>query len=117
MAAARRAGFRVLTARPAAAEAKLTFAALGDLLDGVELDGLAEPHRRALEVALLREEADAPEPSAVAAAFLVALPALAPVLIAVDDVQWLDPDSAHATIRARARRRCRTAPCTRRSPR
>jgi hypothetical protein len=46
-----------------------------------------------LEVALLRE---APEPSAVAAAFLEVLRGLEPVLIAIDDVQWLDPDSAHA---------------------
>ena len=96
MAAARAAGFRVLIARPVAAEVKLSFSALADLLDGVELDGLEEPHRRALEVTLLRAEADAPEPSAVAAAFLVALHALDPVLVAVDDVQWLDPDSAHA---------------------
>src|SRR4029079_17478834 len=91
VAAAREAGLRVLTARPAAAEVKLSFSALGDLLDGVELHG-----HRALEVALLREAAEAPEPSAVAAAFLDALRELEPVLIAVDDVQWLDPDSAHA---------------------
>jgi hypothetical protein len=81
----------VLTARPAAAEVKLSFSALADLLDGVELDGF-----RALDVALMREEAEAPEPSAVAAELLLALRGLGDVLIAVDDVQWLDPDSAHA---------------------
>jgi hypothetical protein len=58
----------VLTARPAAAEVKLSFSALADLLDGVELDGF-----RALDVALMREEAEAPEPSAVAAELLLAL--------------------------------------------
>jgi hypothetical protein len=54
---------------------------------------------RALEVALLREEAETPEPSAVAAAFLDALRELGvggDAVIAIDDVQRLDPDSAHA---------------------
>jgi AAA ATPase domain len=46
----------VLSCRPAESEATLSFAALGDLLEGVvgrALAGLPAPQRRALEVALL----------------------------------------------------------------
>src|SRR5262249_60543091 len=58
-ASARARGSRVLDARPAQAEEGLAFAALGDLLAGAreEIDGLAEPQRRSLAVALLLEEA------------------------------------------------------------
>ena len=54
------AGCRMLTARPTGAEASLSFAALADLLASVEEGVLAElpaPQRRALDVALLRDEA------------------------------------------------------------
>jgi DNA-binding CsgD family transcriptional regulator/tetratricopeptide (TPR) repeat protein len=100
--AARR--FRVLSCRPAEAEAKFSYAALTDLLDGVveeSLSSLAAPQRHALEVALLRET----EPGetlgsrAVAAAVLASLRTLAnsgPVLLAIDDAQWLDQPSARA---------------------
>jgi DNA-binding CsgD family transcriptional regulator len=102
--AARERGFRVLAARPAAAEVRLSFAAIGDLVgevDLAELEGLPAPQRRALDIALLRAESggDDLEPHAVAAGFLGVLRALAarePLLIAVDDLQWLDPESAHA---------------------
>ncbi len=96
--AARERGLRVLVAQPASAEIRLSFAALGDLLDGVPLAGVPGPQRHALEVALLREEPDGapPEPRAIPAGFLSALRALAPVLVAVDDVQWLDAPSADA---------------------
>jgi DNA-binding CsgD family transcriptional regulator len=100
--AARRRGLRVLSARTSGAETQLSFAALVDLLDGVELNGLAglpAPQQRALEVSLLRAEpSDRPaESHAVAAGFLNAMRILAaqkPVLIAIDDVQWLDAPSA-----------------------
>jgi AAA ATPase domain len=49
-------GWRVLTAGPAAAETRLAFAAVGDLLDEVVEVAVARlplPQRRALEVALL----------------------------------------------------------------
>jgi DNA-binding CsgD family transcriptional regulator/tetratricopeptide (TPR) repeat protein len=100
--AARRRGLRVLSARTSGAETQLSFAALVDLLDGVDLNGLAglpAPQQRALEVALLRAEpSDGPADShAVAAGFLNAMRILAaqkPVLIAIDDVQWLDAPSA-----------------------
>ncbi len=102
--AAREQGLRVLSARPSGAEAQLSFAALTDLLDGVEteeLAGLPGPQLRALQVALLRAEPSgaAAEPHAVAVGFLNALRTLAAkgqLLVAVDDVQWLDPPSADA---------------------
>ena len=99
--AARERGLRVLCAAPAAAEAQLSFAALRDLLDGVPLTALAElptPQRHALEVALLRAEAEGPRPNpgAIGTALLNLLRVLAsdtPVLLAIDDVQWLDAPS------------------------
>ena len=74
--------FQVLVARPAEPEAKLSLAAIADFLDPALEDVrelLPPPQRRALEVALLRVEAEghAPEPRAVAFAFLGALRALA----------------------------------------
>ena len=99
--AGREGSFRVLVARPAEPEAKLSLAALGDLLDpflGEVRVLLPPPQRKALEVALLLVEAEGrtPEPRAVAVAFLGALRALArasPILVAVDDLQWLDAPS------------------------
>ena len=97
-------GDQVLAARPSDAEARLSFTALIDLFDGVGADtlgGLPAPQAQALEVALLRREpaADAPEPGAIALGLLNGLRALAaagPVLVAIDDLQWLDPPSAEA---------------------
>src|SRR3954452_10634421 len=91
-------GLRVLAAQPASAEIRLSFAALGDLLDGQPLAGVPAPQRRALEVALLREEPHGapPEPRAIAAGFLSALRTLTPLMVAIDDVQWLDAPSADA---------------------
>ena len=54
---ARRAGMLVLACRPAAAEAKLSFSGLSDMLDGVQepaFAALSDLQRTALEVALLR---------------------------------------------------------------
>lgn len=102
---ARSLGHRVLTAHPAEAEAKLSFAALGDLVGGVldELRGhdLPAQQRGALDAALLRGEPldPAPDLRAVSVALLGVLRALASgggVLVAIDDVQWIDPPSARA---------------------
>lgn len=93
----------MLTARPTDAEARLPFAAAIDLLhdvDSVALAGLPSPQLRALEVALLRAEPGGggpPEPRAISLGFLNALRALSAeqgLLIAIDDVQWLDTPSA-----------------------
>jgi DNA-binding CsgD family transcriptional regulator len=97
-------GFRVLEARPAESERALSFSAIGDLLDPFLDEALASlpaPQRRALSRALVLEEDDGPtpDPHAIGVAVLNALRAIAeerPVLVAVDDVQWLDPASAGA---------------------
>src|SRR6186997_2909255 len=95
---ARSRGYRVLSCVPTESEAKLSFAALGDLLRGIgdeTLEALPLPQRSALEIALLRADAvgSPPDQRAVGAAFLgtlVALAAAGPCLVAIDDAQWLD---------------------------
>jgi DNA-binding CsgD family transcriptional regulator len=102
--AAVRRGYRVLVSRPAEAETGLAYSGLADLLahaDDSAVDDLPEPQRHALEIALLRSEAAgrAPAPRAIFTAFGGVLRALArdaPVLVAVDDRQWLDPGSLRA---------------------
>ncbi|MGH3498254.1 MAG: AAA family ATPase [Nocardioidaceae bacterium] len=99
-----RRGWRVLAAAPAAAESALSFAALGDLLGGAtvaSLEALRPPQQRALEIALLRREPDGPPPDTRSVglaleALLRLLAASDPVLVAVDDIQWLDQPSATA---------------------
>jgi DNA-binding CsgD family transcriptional regulator len=94
--------FLVLSSRATESEATLSFAALGDLLDGVLERVLAElpaPQQNALQVALLlKDPAGSPlEHRAVCAAFLGVVRRLAaqsPVVIAIDDLQWLDRPSA-----------------------
>jgi hypothetical protein len=100
--AGRKHAMRVLVSRRSSAEG-LSFAGLIDLLDGIDvtgLSGLAAPQARALQVALLREEPDgSTAPEAAGVGFLSALRILAarePLLVAIDDVQWLDPPSAEA---------------------
>lgn len=93
--------YRILSASCVPAEARLSFAALGDLFADVleiVLPELPAPQRSALEVALLLAEPSS-EPTdqrAVGVAFLAGLRQLAgqdPVVIAVDDFQWLDDAS------------------------
>jgi hypothetical protein len=94
----------VLSARAAEAEVSLSFASLADLVEGIEPDVLARlpaPQLHALEIALRRRDpVGAPlDPFAISAGFLGALRALAergPVLVAVDDIQWVDPSSSDA---------------------
>ena len=107
-------GYCTLVAGPSESEANISFAALGDLLSGVldrVLGELPGQQRRALEVALRVTDfdpgAEAPlDQGAVSFAFFRALCSLAaegPVLVAVDDVQWLD--AASATVLSFAARR------------
>ena len=99
---ARERAFRVLSSRPAQAERGLPHVGLGDLFEGVLGDvvpALSAPRRRSLEAALLIEEAsrDPVDDRAVAVAVRDSLQLLAerePLLIAVDDLQWLDPSSS-----------------------
>jgi len=92
-------GYRVLATRPSEAEAKLSFSGLADLLAGVDdLAGIPDPQRRSIEVALAREEGES-DRLAVFAGFVSLLTTLAgdtPVVVAVDDVQWLDRPTAAA---------------------
>ena len=97
-------GFQPLRARPGGSEAKLAFSGLADLL-GEALPGvlseLPRPQRRALEIALLLEDGGGKRADrrAVAAGLLSALRALStasPLLVAIDDAQWLDRSSTAA---------------------
>ena len=102
LATARAEGVRVLAARASEGELQLPFVALSDLLEDVDvagLPGVPRPQRHALEVALARtepeEEAELSVP--VAAGFTAVLRVLSMrrhVLVAVDDVPWLDRASA-----------------------
>jgi DNA-binding CsgD family transcriptional regulator len=100
----------VLRSRPAEAEASFAYAALGDLLGG-HVDTVASlpgRQRRALGVALLLDDAagQAPDQHSVALGLLGVLERLArerPVVLAVDDVQWLDAPS-ELVLRFAARR-------------
>jgi DNA-binding CsgD family transcriptional regulator len=101
---ARARGFRVLSSRPAEAERGLANAGLSDLLEDVldeVLPALSAPRRRALEVALLLGEAsgDPVNHRGVAVAVRDSLQLVSKresILIAVDDVQWLDASSLSA---------------------
>jgi predicted ATPase len=94
--------YEVLTFRASGAEATFAYGGVADLLEPA-LDrvhsGLSDAQRRAIDVALLRVDgvAERIEPRSVALAVLQILRALAiagPVLVAVDDVHWLDDASA-----------------------
>lgn len=103
-------GLRTLVARPAAADAAFEFGGLTDLFSDVREEALAalpRLQRDALEIAFLRADADSGRASVpldevvdervLAAAVLSLLRLLsreAPLIVAVDDVQWLDQRSA-----------------------
>jgi predicted ATPase/DNA-binding CsgD family transcriptional regulator len=95
-------GFRVFQCRGGPSETTLTYAGLADLMtevDAHEIERLPPPQSRALEVAILRADADGPAPDqrAVSAAFLTLISNAAaevPLVLAVDDTQWLDAPTA-----------------------
>lgn len=93
-------GARVLLAKPVQAELSLGYAGLGDLLHGAEqrIAELPGPQAEALSAALsLVSPPESSEPLLVARATLGLLRLLAaetPVVVAIDDVQWLDAPSA-----------------------
>lgn len=111
VARARDDGACVLASRPGEGESALPWAGLGDLLDLVldeVADDLPPPQRAALEAALHRTEAvDPVDGLGVSRATLSVLRRLAAdgtlVVVAVDDVQWLDGPTA-ATLAFAARR-------------
>lgn len=91
----------MLSTRATSAESVLAYTSLAALLD--ELDdaafaGLPPPQRLAIDRVLLRASVDGPmtDQRAVGAAFLSVVQRLAeesPVLVAIDDLQWIDPPS------------------------
>ncbi|OBI17967.1 MULTISPECIES: LuxR family transcriptional regulator [unclassified Mycobacterium] len=99
---ARAVGMRVLTARAAITESVTAYVSLADLFSSVDrevIEALPGPQRLAVDQIMLQVSDDgrATDQRAVAAAFLSAIDILAettPVLLAVDDLQWLDPSSA-----------------------
>ncbi len=95
-------GCTVLSAQPGWAEVPLLFSGLTDLfrqVPGPVLGTLVPVQRRALEVALLRTDPGgaSTDPRTLSSAVLSVLQQLSlcqPVLVAIDDVQWLDRPSA-----------------------
>ena len=95
-------GMRVLSGAGAVAETRLSYVALTDLLDDVDpayVADLPAPQREALDAALLRAHTPARSSSWEAVAsgvrsLLETLSADQPVVIAIDDLQWLDRSSA-----------------------
>ena len=94
-------GMRALRAQPAESEQKLSYVALADLVDeAFDEVGSALPQvqQRALAGALVRDGAgDGTSARTTATAFVSVLAACAEkgaVLLAVDDIQWLDSASA-----------------------
>jgi DNA-binding CsgD family transcriptional regulator len=93
-------GYAVVQTLPSQSDVRLAFAGLADLLGSdleAILDAVPAPQRTALEIALLVQDPPPgtpdPDPHAIAAAFRAALLAMArfaPVLVCIDDVQWLD---------------------------
>jgi DNA-binding CsgD family transcriptional regulator len=96
--AARERGYQVLSCRSVEAEARFSFVGLSDLIGAALADVLPQlprPQQRALEAALALSEPEGStvEEGVVAFAFLSVLRELAArdrLLIAIDDVQWLD---------------------------
>lgn len=94
--------YQICSTRPTETEVKLSYAGLGDLFDRLGADKLADlpgPQRVALEVALLRADVPAGglDHRTLCVAVLTALRSMAasaPLLIAVDDLQWLDGATA-----------------------
>ena len=101
---ARAAGFVVLAARAGQAESGPTHVAVADLFSAVDPEILAvlpDVQRLAADRALRRDRGGgrATDERATAAALLSAVHAVgaqAPVLVAIDDVQWLDASSRAA---------------------
>jgi len=97
-----RRGHLVLRARATQSEAQIALAAVGDLLapvDGELVRDLPPAQRRALETALLIREPEEmfPDTRVLGVALLSIMRTLAqqrPVLVALDDAQWLDASSA-----------------------
>ena len=92
--------FRLLKASPAESEVKLPYAALGDFVGEAFAEigsALPAPQQRALATALLLDDSDEPADARTTATAVVSviaqLAAEGAVVLAIDDVQWLDAAS------------------------
>lgn len=102
--ASRAGGMTVLAARASGSEVHLSFTGLSDLLGRLPASAFASlppPQQRALDAALLRTDAPSDESAAraVGQALLGVLRSVAaesPTVVAIDDLQWLDPPSGRA---------------------
>ena len=115
LASAQGAGSATVAARPAEMETSFTYAALADLMRDRRdaLDGLPSRQRRAVEVALQLddESSDPPDQQSVGLGVLGAFRKLGdggPLVVAIDDAQWLD--AASARVLSFAIRRLDTGP-------
>jgi DNA-binding CsgD family transcriptional regulator len=92
---------QAVTVQGVESERDLPFAALSTLLRDVTpaLDGLPDRHRAVLGVALGNDDGPTPSRLALGSALLAALASVGakrPLLLVVDDIQWLDRPSADA---------------------
>jgi DNA-binding CsgD family transcriptional regulator len=94
-------GYKVLSARPARSESQLPLGVYGDLFSAVApgvIQGLPAPQRDAFEIAMLRADPGSPAAgqralSVATTTLLRAISQSAPLVIAIDDAQWLDRSS------------------------
>lgn len=100
--AAVEAGFAVLTTTGAVAEVSLAWAGLADLVSGIDeqdLAALSPLHHQTLQAIKTGENANGVDERLVGTAFRAALQEVIrrhPVLIVIDDAQWLDETSRRA---------------------
>lgn len=93
-------GLTVLVSRPSPEDSRLGFAGLADLFEDVDLaalDGVAPPKRTALEGALaLRERGEDNIGFPVSSGALAVIRELsaARLVLAIDDADWLDPETS-----------------------
>jgi DNA-binding CsgD family transcriptional regulator len=113
--AARARGARDVVVDPGEPDSALPFTGLGDLVEPLFPtygSSLPEPQAKAVRVALLREDSRRPADRRALSAAVLALLRLGvdggPLLVAIDDAQWLDADSA--TVIAFALRRLESEP-------
>ncbi|HKD98420.1 MAG TPA: AAA family ATPase, partial [Micromonosporaceae bacterium] len=103
VALARSRGIPVLTCRPTRSEMDLSYVGLMELLAGIDeevVEALPAPQARVLRMILRKEEPEGQfDRLSLCVAVVAAVRALAttrPVLVAVDDAQWLDRPSSMA---------------------
>jgi len=92
-------GFALASARPAESEASLPYAALADLLEPLlraDRERLPDAQRAALDAALEGSGASAVAVSRAALRLVQLAAERGRLLLAIDDVQWLDPPSESA---------------------